>query len=260
MFQSQGSSSRWSDAFPQPWRRLLLYDQCLHGVADGGHRVHPQRGLQDPDLRRQLWHHLQPLRRLGHDCRHAMGWQSWLRQGLTEVSKNWLRRAWPQILFFKIEQIVVQAGRSAYHYGTEVVGYLKQAKNFDVLVVRYKNEKLLSGKIYHCDYLLRLYFIYKKADGVGDDLIKSVCSAMQWKIFSPQKRWTHGATEPASLGSADAGGLHCWQHLVIPTREKKLNVPKSMFWVCKPDNRASSNNPLFGIYVHSFVDFQYKSW
>jgi len=29
-----------------------------------------------------------------------------------------------------------KAGRSAYHYGTEVVGYLKQAKNFDVLVVR----------------------------------------------------------------------------------------------------------------------------
>ena len=46
----------------------------------------------------------------------------------------------------KIERIVAQAGRSAYHYGTEVVGYLKQAKNFDVLVVRYKNEKLKSGK------------------------------------------------------------------------------------------------------------------
>jgi len=29
-----------------------------------------------------------------------------------------------------------KAGRSAYHYGSEVVGYLKQAKNFDVLVVR----------------------------------------------------------------------------------------------------------------------------
>ena len=54
IFQYQGSSSRWPDALPQPWRRLLLYDQRLHGVADARHRVRPQLGLQDPDLRRQL--------------------------------------------------------------------------------------------------------------------------------------------------------------------------------------------------------------
>ena len=55
-----------------------------------------------------------------------------------------------------------------------MVGYLKQAKNFDVLVVRYKNEKRISGKINYCDNLLRPYIIYEKADGIKDDFIKSV--------------------------------------------------------------------------------------
>merc|ERR1711973_543604 len=63
----------WSDAVPQPWRRVLLHDQRVHGVADARHRVRPQRRLQDPHLRRQLRHHLQPFRHPRHDCGHAVG-------------------------------------------------------------------------------------------------------------------------------------------------------------------------------------------
>ena len=39
-------------------------------------------------------------------------------------------------IFYKVPPFTAQAGRMAYHYGTDVVGYLKQAQNFDVLVVR----------------------------------------------------------------------------------------------------------------------------
>ena len=55
-----------------------------------------------------------------------------------------------------------------------MVGYLKQAKNFDVLVVRYKEEKLISGQINHCDYLLRPYVgMSRNAYMKGSEIKKS---------------------------------------------------------------------------------------
>ena len=36
----------------------------------------------------------------------------------------------------KPKTIFVQASRSVYYYGSEVVGYLKQARNLDILLVK----------------------------------------------------------------------------------------------------------------------------